>query len=182
MMEQALVPLSSPDRQHVVQLAYHVADIDAAVIGFHRRFGWGPFLVRRHLRLADVCYRGLPTTLDISVAHGQAGPVQIELVMQHCDRPSAFRDMFGREDEGLHHVALLPEDHDAMVAHFVRLGFAVTTELRTAEGRGAAYVDTRAALGHMVEIYRVNASLHALYARVAGLRDVWDGRTLAIED
>jgi hypothetical protein len=165
-----------------VQLAYHVADIDAAVAGFHRRFGWGPFLVRRHLELHDVRYRGTPTTLDISAAHAQAGPVQIELVSQHCDRPSAFRDAFGPEQEGLHHVALFPEDHDAMVAHYVGQGFAVTTDLRTAEGRGASYLDTRGALGHMVEIYRVNPSLHALYARVASLRDGWDGQTLAIED
>lgn len=138
--------------------------------------------MRRHLKLADVRYRGTPTTLDISVAHGQAGPVQIELVTQHCDRPSAFRDAFAPGQEGLHHVALFPEDHDAMVAHFVAQDFAVTTELRTKEGRGAAYLDTRPALGHMVEVYRVNPSLHALYARVAALRDGWDGKSLAIED
>jgi hypothetical protein len=165
-----------------VQLAYHVADLDAAVVAFHRRFGWGPFLVRRHVQLYDVQYRGTPTTLDISAAHAQAGPVQIELVVQHCDRPSTFRDTFAADQEGLHHVALFPKDHDAMVAHYVAQGFAVTTDLRTAEGRGAAYLDTRAALGHMVEVYRVNPSLHALYARVAALRGDWDGDSLMIED
>ncbi|MGL6042896.1 MAG: VOC family protein [Sandaracinobacteroides sp.] len=177
-----MIPLSSPGNQQIVQLAYHVADIDLALTSFHRRFGWGPFLVRRHLQLHDVRYRGAPTTLDISVAHAQAGPVQIELVMQHCDRPSTFRDAFAAGAQGLHHVALFPEDHDAMVAHHVAQGFAVTTELRTAEGRGASYLDARAALGHMVEVYRVNPSLHALYARVAALRDDWDGKSLAIED
>lgn len=177
-----LIPLSTPANQQIVQLAYHVADLDSALCRFHHRFGWGPFLVRRHLQLADVRYRGTPTTLDISVAHGQAGPVQIELVTQHCDRPSTFRDAFAPHQEGLHHIALFPHDHDAMVAHHVAQGFPVTTELRTIEGRGAAYVDTRSALGHMVEIYRVNPSLHSLYARVAGLRDGWDGKSLAIED
>jgi hypothetical protein len=34
----------------------------------------------------------------------------------------------------------------------------------------------------MVEIYRVNPSLRALYAQVAALRDGWDGQTLVIED
>jgi hypothetical protein len=178
----ALVPISSPQHQQIVQIAWHVADLDGAVAAFHRRFGWGPFLVRRHLHLPEVWYRGAPETLDISVAHGQAGAVQIELVTQHCDRPSAFRDAFAAHEEGVHHVALFPRDHDEMVAHFVANGFPVTTELKTAERRGAAYVDTRPVLGHMVEIYRVNPSLHALYARVAGLRDGWDGQTLAIED
>lgn len=181
-LEHVLIHLSTPGDQQIVQLAYHVADVDAAVASFHRRFGWGPFLVRRHLKLHDVRYRGAPTTLDISAAHAQAGPVQIELVMQHCDRPSTFRDAFTPSEEGLHHVALFPEDHDAMVAHYVAGGFVVTTDLRTAEGRGASYLDTRTTLGHMVEIYRVNPSLHALYARVAALRDDWDGKSLAIED
>lgn len=181
-METPLLPLSTPGDQRIVQLAYHVADLDSAVAAFHRRFGWGPFLVRRHLKLSDVRYRGAPATLDISAAHAQAGPVQIELVTQHCDQPSAFRDVFAPGEEGLHHVALFPEDHDVMVAHFVAQGFAVATELQTSEGRGAAYLDTRTALGHMVEIYRVNASLHALYARVEALRDGWDGARLAIED
>ena len=176
-----MVPLSSPDRQHIVQLAYHVTDIDAAIVACHRRYGWGPFLLRRHLPLVDVRYRGALATLDISAAHAQAGPLQIELVTQHCDQPSTFRDAFAADREGLHHVALFPQDHDIMVAHYVAQGFAVTTELRTAEGRGASYLDTRATLGHMVEVYRVNASLHALYARVAQLADDWDGQTLAIE-
>lgn len=177
-----MLPLSSPGRQRFVQAAYHVADLEAALPRFHRRFGIAPFLVRRHLRLEAVRYRGAASTLDISVAHAQAGPVQIELVQQHCDRPSAFRDLFAADDEGLHHLALVPEHHDELVAHYVGEGFAVATELMTAEGRGAAYLDTRAALGHMVEIYRPNLSLHALYARVAALADRWDGVTLAVED
>lgn len=177
-----MVPVSSPQHQQAVQLAYHVADLDTAIADSHRRFGWGPFLVRRNLQLASVRYRGVSSTLHISAAHAQAGPMQIELVTQHCDRPSAFRDMFAPHQEGLHHIALFPEDHDAMVEHYVAQGFAVTTDLWTAEGRGASYLDTRSALGHMVEIYRVNESLHALYARVAALRNGWDGQALAIED
>ncbi len=175
------LPTSTPGRQRVVQLAYHVADLDRAVARFHQRFGLGPFLVRRRIALGEVCYRGAPAALAISVAHAQWGQVQLELVTQHDDAPSAFRDAFPAGVEGLHHVAIVPEDHEAMVAHYVGAGFPVVTELTTAEGRGAAYVDTRAALGHMVEIYRANPSLHQLYARVAGMAARWDGRRLVEE-
>lgn len=175
-----MIPLSTPARQRIVQVAWHVADLDAAIESFHARFGLGPFLVRRHIALDRVTYRGEPATLDISAAHTQSGPTHVELVMQHGDEPSTFRDAFAAHQEGLHHLALCPEDHDAMVAHYAAQGFAVSTDLRTAEGRGASYVDTHAALGHMIEIYRPNDSLHALYDRVARLADGWDGRTLAI--
>lgn len=175
------IPLSTPERQHFVQIAYHVADLDVAMQAWQRRFGMGPFILRRHIALDQVSYRGRPATLDISAAHVQAGPIQIELVMQHCDQPSAFRDAFAPHEEGMHHVALFPEDHGSMVAHYAEQGFSVATDLVTAEQRGASYVDTRPALGHMIEIYRVNESLHALYALVAEAAENWDGRTLFIE-
>lgn len=173
--------LSTPERQRFVQIAYHVADIDEAISRYSRTLGVGPFIVRRHIGLDPVSYRGSPSSLDISAAHVQAGPVQIELVMQHCDNASAFRDMYAPDQEGVHHVALFPEDYNAMIAHYVDQGFEVATELVTPEKRGAAYVDTTRALGHMIEVYRVNDSLFEFYEQVREAVENWDGTTLAIE-
>lgn len=164
-----------------MQIAYHVADIDAAMLAWQQRFGVGPFILRRHIALDEVSYRGRPASLEISAAHVQSGPIQIELVTQHCDQPSAFRDCFAPDEAGLHHIALFPEDHQAMVDHYMAQGFPVATDLVTAERRGASYMDTRSALGHMVEIYRVNDSLHQLYAAVAEAAAEWDGKTLFVE-
>lgn len=175
------VPFSRPGRQFFVQNAYHVADIDAAIGRWHEATGAGPFLVRRHIALHDVRYRGTPSTLDISAAHVQVGPVQVELVMQHCDARSTFRDMFDATTDGFHHVAVFPEDHDAMVAHYEALGYPAATDFVTGEGRGATYLDTRPLLGHMLEVYRVNDSLIDFYARIADAARDWDGRQLVIE-
>ena len=175
------VPFSRPDRQRFVQNAYHVADLDAAIARWHAATGLGPFLVRRHIALHHVHYRGQPATLDISAAHVQAGPVQVELVTQHCASPSAFRDMFDAGTDGFHHVALFPEDHDAMVAHYEAMGYPAATDFVTGEGRGATYLDTRQLLGHMLEVYRVNDSLLDFYARIADTARDWDGRQVVIE-
>lgn len=175
------ISYSRPDRQRVMQNAYFVQDLDDAMVRWNRILGIGPFLVRRHIALEEVLYRGRPASLDISAAHAQAGDVQIELVMQHCDQPSAFRDMFGKTGEGLHHVAIFPEDHDAMVAHYGAQGFAAATDIVTAEGRGATYVDTRPMLGHMMEVYRVNDSLVSFYEQIAQAAEGWDGQELRIE-
>lgn len=175
------VLFSTPERQRFVQNAYHVGDLDQAIARWHRATGLGPFLVRRHIALKDVRYRGDPSTLDISAAHVQAGPVQIELVTQHCDSPSTFRDMFDARSDGFHHVAVFPQDHAALVEHYEGLGFPVATEFVTGEGRGAAYLDTRALLGHMVEIYRVNDSLLTFYEQIDQAARSWDGRQLVIE-
>jgi hypothetical protein len=172
---------SRPDRQHFVQNAYHVADLDEAIGRFHAVAGLGPFLVRRHIPLEEVAYRGAPASLDISAAMVQSGALQIELIQQHCDSPSAFRDMFARDEEGLHHVALFPEDHDAMLRHYRRQGFEVATSLVTAAGGGADYVDARRAFGHMIEIYRMSDRILRLYEQVAQAASQWDGSQLIVE-
>ena len=175
MTVSALPPL------RIVQTAYVVADLDEAIPRWHRLFGLGPFIVRRHIRLTQTRYRGRAMPLDISAAHVQSGDMQIELVCQHNPEPSAFRDMFAPGEEGLHHVAMFPEDYATTVAHYESLGFPVATELVTGEGRGAAYMDTRAAMGHMLEVYRVNESLHAFYRLIAEAARDWDGRRLIVE-
>jgi hypothetical protein len=168
-------------RHRTIQNAYVVDDLDAAIERWHRLWGLGPFFVRRHIVLPEVRYRGRPASLDISAAYVQAGPIQVELVSQHDSAPSAFRDMFAPGHGGFHHVAVIPEDYEGLLADYGRQGFDVATELRTASGRGAAYVDTRGMLGHMVEVYWPSASLDALYRDVAAAAEQWDGRQLKIE-
>lgn len=101
--------------------------------------------------------------------------------MQHNPGPSALRDMFAPGQEGLHHVAVIPEDFDAMLAFYRRLGYPVATELRTVAGRGAAFVDTRPLLGHMVEVYIPSEALKTMCREVAEAAANWDGRQLKIE-
>jgi hypothetical protein len=170
----------SPE-QHIIQNAYVVDDLDAAIARWHAVCGIGPFFVRRHLQLAEVRYRGRAARLDFSAAYVQAGPVMVELVQQHDAEPSAFRDMFAPGQQGFHHVAVVPTDYQALLAHYEAQGCAVAMELRTSSGRGAAYVDTRNLVGHMTEVYLPTEGLAAVYQEVAMAAARWDGRQLVIE-
>lgn len=170
-----------PFRHRIIQNAYFVDDLDASIDRWHRLWGLGPFFVRRHIVLPQVSYRGAAARLDISAAYVQAGPVMVELVTQHDAAPSAFRDAYAPGQQGFHHVAVIPDDYERLIAHYAELGFPVATELRTASGRGAAYVDTRPMLGHMVEVYWPSEGLNALYREVADAAANWDGRQLKIE-
>jgi len=169
------------DSFRIVQNAYVVHDLDEAIERWHAAFGLGPFVVSRHLQFERVIYRGLPTPLDISAAFAQSGDLQIELICQHGPEPSAFRDMFAAGEEGLHHVAVFPKDHDRFISGCTSRGFAVATELAAAGGVGAAFIDTRELWGHMLEVYRDNGILRAFYRLVAGAARDWDGSTLIIE-
>ena len=170
----------SPE-QHIIQNAYVVDDLDAAIARWHAVCGIGPFFVRRHLQLAEVRYRGRPARLDFSAAYVQAGPVMVELVQQHDAEPSAFRDMFAPGQQGFHHVAVVPTDYQALLAHYEAQGCAVAMELRTSSGRGASYVDTRNLVGHMTEVYLPTDGLATVYQEVAMAAARGDGRQLVIE-
>ena len=164
--------------ERVIQNAYYVPDIDQGIVQFNALWGLGPFFVRRHIQLENVKYRGSPSELDISAAYTQSGDLMIELVTQHDDAPSIFRDRYAADESGFHHVALDFGDHDERVAQFSAAGFEPVTSLVTSEGRGATFIDTTALLGHVTEIYRVNNSLKQLYADVRAAADGWDGKQL----
>ena len=164
--------------ERIIQNAYYVPDIDEGIARFHALWGLGPFFVRRHIQLENVTYRGSSSELDISAAYTQSGDLMIELVTQHNDAPSIFRDRFAADESGFHHVALDFGDHDARVAEYNLKGVESVTSFRTNEGRGATYLDTFNTLGHATEIYIVNDSLKELYAAVRHASETWDGQEL----
>ena len=170
-----------PFAHALIQNAYIVNDIDQAIARWHGLWGIGPFFVRRHIAMQRVTYRGAVSSIDISAVYVQAGPIQVELVQQHCQAASAFRDMFPPGEEGFHHVAVIPDDYDRALAQYAALGYPVATEVRTASGRGAAFVDTRAMLGHMVEVYIPGEGILALYRNVAAAAASWDHKQLTVE-
>jgi len=169
------------ERLKIVQVAYFVQDLDEAIERWHAAFGLGPFIVSRHLALDWSFYRGAPMPLDISAAFVQSGDLQIELLCQHSSEPSAFRDMFAQEEEGLHHFAVFPDDYDQVISAYKARGFAVASEIMVGEGLGAAFIDTRKLLGHMLEVYRVTDALRAFYRLVADAARDWNGRTLIMD-
>lgn len=165
----------------IVQNAYLVQDLDVAIERWHGAFGLGPFVVSRHLEFEQSFYRGRQVPLDISAAFVQCGDLQVELICQHNPGPSAFRDMFTEGQEGLHHVAVFPEDYNRLISGYQARGFAVAAEFATARGSGAAFIDTRETCGHMLEVYRVNDGIRALYRLVADSARDWDRRNLIID-
>lgn len=159
----------------VIQIAYHVADVDEAARRFARDFGWGPFFVLKHIPLTWCQYRGQQGRFDHSSAYGQAGNVMVELMQQHGDDPSACRDMYAAHEEGLHHMARFAPDMDAALAGYAAHGFPTAMRALTTAGVEFAMVDTRQALGHMIELYPPADMLVNFYAMVRDSAAGWDG-------
>lgn len=162
----------------VRQLAYKVNDLEAAAAAHHRQFGSGPFFVLRHVALASSVHRGVERAFDHSSAYGQWGGVMVELVVQHNADDSALHEMYpwGSGREGLHHAALFADDLEAEIARFAAEDAPLAQLSVTSDGTTFAFVDTRASLGHMLELYEPTPQLTGFYDFVADAAKGWDGR------
>ena len=97
----------------IVQMAWVVDDLEAAAERLSRTMQVGPFLMIRHISLDDPRHRGTPQRTDFSLCLAQAGDVQVELVQQHDNTPSVYRDVFPDGPPGgmaFHHVAVVVPD------------------------------------------------------------------------
>lgn len=161
-------------RYPILQWAFVVNDIEAACAKWTATTGAGPFYASLH-HVGTHTYRGRETQPDLSYAFGFFGDGHVQLIQQHCDTPSVYRDLFPRGREGFHHFALLVPDFEAERARFVAAGCPVITELVSAAR--VCYVDARTWLGACVELYEDNAPLRKTFASWDAEHARWDGVT-----
>lgn len=156
------------------QYAYFVASLEEAAEHWARAVGAGPFFVSAHHVADRFTYRGTDVEADVSYAFGYAGDCQIQLIEQHDDRPSIYRDMFPDGTFGHHHVASLVRDYEGARRSLVDQGYEVACEL-WANDIVACYLDTRATTGCFTELHSHTARIEATFARWRAAHEVWDG-------
>ena len=166
--------VSSRNRK-VIQASWVVDDVAAAALQWVRTTGIGPFFVFEHIPVEEPSYRGEAAAIDFSVAIAQAGELQIELVVQHDDGPSAYRDLIARGKSGFHHVALYSMDYDTDLESYVEQGYVAAVEGKFA-GKRFAYIDTSDSIGCMVELIEDSPVQREFFARIAAAARDWDGR------
>ena len=156
------------------QLGHLVDDVVGAAARWSAVFGLGPFhvlpVVEQQLTYAD----GSERTIRIQVGVAQAGPVQIELIQQHCDTPSIYRDWSRRGTSSFHQVATVTPDYDGKIAHLAAWGHEVAAE-SLAGGFRVAYVDTSADFGFYTEVVELVPGFLEQLDAVAQTCATWDG-------
>jgi len=158
----------------VIQNSWVVTDIHAAMAAWTASTGIGPFFLVEGVTIDDQLYRGQPTHLDVTYALAQAGEIQIELVCQHNDVPSAYRDTIPNGSSGFHHVALYCHDYDADLAAYTTAGSEIAFS-GSVGGKRFCYLDTSATLGCMVELIEASTIQADFFQRLRDAAHNWDG-------
>ena len=154
------------------QIGFVVGDVIEAAARWAAVHGIGPFHILPVVE-QNTIFRGKPASALIQVGIAQAGPVQIELIQQHCDRPSIYRDWSRDGSCAFHELATLTPDYDDRKAQLLDLGYEVTAE---SAGRfRVAYVDTVADFGFVTEVVEYTERFHAQLTDISEVCRTWDG-------
>lgn len=156
------------------QASWIVNDIQAAMRQWQKTAGVGPFFLNESVVLTKPLWRGEPVNFEYSLAIAQAGAMQIELIQQHDDHPSPYRDSHPRGTEGFHHLASFVSNVEVELARYRAAGLAVALDCHFGDVP-LAYVDTRPTLGCMLEILEHRPSIDALFDHIAVSAVDWDG-------
>ena len=157
------------------QLAYVVRDLEAALKYWTEVLAAGPFFIFEHCPLSNQLYRGNPANVDVTLALGNSGALQIELIYQHNDAPSVYKEFLDTSHEGVHHFGLMPSDYRTACAEYNARGHEAAFVCDIA-GAELTYFDTVNTIGHFVELWERKSIFIDLFDLVEDAAKNWDGK------
>lgn len=159
----------------IFQYAYVVEDLDRAMREQHELLGVGPWFLTDPFTPAVARYRGKPTRLTAQLAFAFSGHVMIELIKQHDDSPSVFREVVERSGYGFHHFGLNTPDFDASVARLRKEGYEEAYYDVFGDDVRVMYFDTTDRLPGMTEFVELTPGWEALKTAMWSATLNWDG-------
>jgi methylmalonyl-CoA/ethylmalonyl-CoA epimerase len=141
--------------KQVFQVCVVVRDIELSVERYWNLFGIGPWQIHtfRQPDLFDTTLRGKPESYSMKIASAQIGNIQWELIQPLSGR-SSYREFLDEKGEGLHHVAVVVDDFEKVIASLEKHGIGTVMTGKFREST-YAYLDTGPALGFITEILKM---------------------------
>ncbi len=163
------------------QIGHVVRDVDRAMRYWTEILGVGPFYVIAECTISNFQYRGRPSASPvITMAFAQSGNVQIELIQQHNDAPTAFREFLSAGREGVQHVSPWfdsPAAYDHARATMIAQGMEIIHETTAEDGSPRfVYFETCTPDAPLLELSEAMLSGTRIVPDTVALASVgWDG-------
>lgn len=160
----------------IVQTAFVVEDVRAAIDHFIRDCGAGPFFLLDHFLGEGQVYRGAPSIADVAIAMGFAGHMQIELIQPLDDHPSVYRETIARRGYGFHHFGIACYDVETEIGRYEAMGYTLAFHAPVPTGGAVAYLEGgHAAAPGFVELIPASEGMNALFTAQWRAAQGWDG-------
>jgi hypothetical protein len=169
-----LVGFGQPD-DGIIQMAYVVKDIHAAMGEWVSKLKVGPWFLLDHFTGNDPIYRGQPSRAEVALAMAFAGHMNIELIQPNNDAPSVYRELIERRGYGFHHWGRATSQFDHDVEHYRAGGHEVGFTCSVPSGGRVAYMDTTQQLPGFVELIELGGAFESVFSRFYRASIGWDG-------
>jgi methylmalonyl-CoA/ethylmalonyl-CoA epimerase len=157
----------------ILQLAYVPGDVEGALKYWINTIGAGPFYHNPHIVFDTMNYMGEPTALDMSSWLGYWGDTQIEIIKQHNDAPSMYKDWRDRRLEGIQHLGLIAE---AGARDFLVNSGAIIVQDGTLGGAEFFYADLGGGPGAVVEVMMNSQLARDVFGAMRAAARDWNGK------
>lgn len=162
------------------QIGYVVKSIDRAIDYWLNVMGCGPVFHIRAMHIRNFTYRGAPSDPELSIALCMNGPMQIELIQQNNDAPSAFKTFLDEGHVGAQHLAYWTERFDEDLELCERRGLQVEQYGQSGQ-QGAAnerlvYFSAHDHPGTMIELSETIGAKGEFFRQIATASLNWDGK------
>jgi hypothetical protein len=148
-----------------------VSDINEAMQHWVAR-GVGPFYVAKHI--SPPCeINGEKVEVEISAAFAISGDQQIEVIVQHNDVPTIYKQYLNKHPEGgLQHLAVWCDNINEKLAE---IGDDWVVQQRY--GDGHVYLDNKKTPGIIIQLMAHNKKIDIMFASIKEGAVTWDGVT-----
>lgn len=164
-----------------MQNAFVVDDLEAAIHQWSRKLGVGPFYVFEHIQFDPIFFRGAPSDVDITAAIAYWGDMQIELIVQHNQAASIYKEFKDRGGRGLQHMGVMTDDLDAHLAQLKSLDIEPVQHGQVAGGGARfAYVSSDFMPGTMIELIEAGAGILGYFKLMKDAAAAWDGKNAIV--
>lgn len=160
----------------VCQNGYVVRDIEAALKHWTEVMGVGPFFYIDRVKCDWFTYRGEPSPVEMSIALGNTGDLQIELIQQRNDAPSMYLDFLNAGHEGMQHMSYWTTDYQADYDRAREAGYKVGHEGQIGGPQGRfVYFDTETHPGTVIEMSDISGAKGKFFEHIRKAAIDWDG-------
>lgn len=160
----------------IVQMAYVVEDIRAAMNWWIMDGKVGPWFLLDSFTGPEQRYRGQPTQADVSIAMAFSGHMMIELIQPKDDRPSVYREIIERRGYGFHHIGIAVDDTDAERAAYEARGYEAAFWTPVPSGGVVYYMDDHRTEPGFIELIPATPGFDEMFTRFWRASVDWDGR------
>ena len=161
----------------VIQHAFVVKDMDAALAYWIDVMGVGPFYQIEDATYRSALYRNEPSLPRYSVALAYWGETQIELVTPLYEDPSIYKEFLDQGHDGLlHHMCVTVPDMDEFLRDLNTENFETLAELTLDPVGRVLYLRGKGQPWPLMEVAQLPSAIYELFDRAKSASINWDGK------